>query len=268
MDPVELGLCRALLSTAFMSITISKFADQARDYHDSGRIKERKSISFESPVKGVSNLFYWATIWSEEGGVLEERTYKGFEIVSYITSGKLEHKPTDSEADEWDAIEAGGVQVIRSGNGVSHTERFTPDTRLFQIWLDPDFRRSLQRPGAFADYEPADFETEDFKGLTRLDLLGDESPMWISTDAQLDRYEFNDQGTYQLDIPANHVFSLVVISGSIQVGDEKVAAGDLVQVNDENSFEFSGVDAGGIFVVIHPLEVGYKTYTEQLQMSS
>lgn len=252
----------------YMSITISKFADQARDYHSGGLIKERKSISFESPVKGISNLFHWSTIWTDEGATLEERAHKGFEVISYITSGTLEHKPAgeEGEGEEWEKLEAGGVQVIRSGNGVAHTERYAPNTRIFQIWLDPDFRRSLQRPGAFANYDAEDFEVEEFQGMQRLDLMGDESPMWISTKVQLDRYEFG-KGDFQLEVPADHVFSAVVISGSIQVGDETVEAGDLVQVSGETTFAFSGLEKSALFVVVNPLEPGYRTYTDQLQVS-
>lgn len=248
-----------------MSITISKFDDQSRGYSDGGKIKERKGVYFESEVKGVSNLFYCAYSWSEEGGMVEEHAHKGFEIVTYVLDGEIEHK--DSNSEEWEKLTKGSMQVMRAGNGFSHSEKFHPGAKTLQVWLDPDFRRSLQRPAAYTDYEPEDFETETFEGMERIDFCGDESPVWFATPIQIDRFDFAN-GSYKVPISKDKILTAVVIGGTVKVNGDDLVEGDLVRLESETAFEFETASNGSLFVVIAPTEPGYRTYTDQLQMSS
>ena len=248
-----------------MSITISKFDDQSRGYSDGGKIKERKGVYFESEVKGVSNLFYWAYVWSDEGGTVEEHAHKGFEIITYVLDGELEQKNSDSEA--WEKLGKGDMQVMRSGNGFSHSEKFNPGAKVLQIWMDPDFRRSLQRPAAYTDYEASDFEKESFNGMDRIDFCGDESPVWFASPLQMDRFDFG-KGSYNIPVPKDHIFTAVVIGGEVTVNGEAMSEGDLVRLESEEEFGFETAGDGSLFSVVVPTEPGYRTYTDQLQMSS
>lgn len=248
-----------------MSITISKFDDQSRGYADGGKIKERKGVYFESEVKGVSNLFYWAYVWSDEGGIVEEHAHKGFEIITYVLDGEVELKNSDSE--EWEKHAKGGMDVTRAGNGFSHSEKFHPGTKVLQIWMDPDFRRSLQRPVASTEYEADEFEYESFNGMNRIDFCGDEAPTYFASPLQMDRYDFN-KGSFNIPIPKNQIFTAVVIGGELTVNGEKMEEGDLIRLESESAMEFEAAGEGSLFSVVVPTEPGYRTYTDQLQMSS
>jgi len=69
------------------------------------------------------------------GSGFSEHAHDHFEILTFMLSGALEHK--DSAGHEG-RLQAGDVQLISSGTGISHSER-NPDpeqpTHLFQIWL-------------------------------------------------------------------------------------------------------------------------------------
>lgn len=248
-----------------MSITISKFDDQSRGYFDDSRVKERKGVYFESEIKGASSLFYWACSWSEEGGTVEEHAHKGFEIITYVLDGEIEQQESGSE--EWVKLKKGDLQVMRSGNGLSHTEKFNAGAKTLQVWLDPDFRRSLQRPSSGTDYEAADFEAEDFEGMRRIDFCGDESPAWFATPIQMDRYDCGP-GSFKLNFPKDHIFTAMVIGGELTANGEVMEEGDMVRVESDNKFEFEVAESAALFTVIVPAEPGYRTYTDQMQMSS
>ena len=140
-----------------MPTTISKFEDQARSYYDESKIKERKAVSYESPAKGFSTVFQWSFISSNDGGLVDPHVHKGFEILTYVIQGIVEQEK--EEGGEWIKVAAGDFSVMASGSGVTHSEKYHPDTKVIQIWLDPDFRRSLQRPSVFRHFEAEDFES-------------------------------------------------------------------------------------------------------------
>lgn len=248
-----------------MSIQISKFDDHARSYADSGNIKERKLVSFESPIKGISTLYGWSFLSSDQGGTVANHTHKGFEILCYCISGKLDHQ--EDEHRPWIPMEPGDLRVIRSGNGVAHTERFAPNTEVFEIWMDPDFRRSLQRPGSFIDYEVDDFEPESGEGFTKIDFTGDESPAYIATALELIRYNY-EVGSFNLEVASNHVLTAVVLEGQLSIEDNELAKGDVFQTSAAQSIALTTVQPTSLMVLTHTLQPDYRTYNDQLQVPS
>lgn len=69
------------------------------------------------------------------GSGFADHSHDHFEILSFMLSGRLEHRDT---AGHEGVLGPGDVQVISSGRGVSHSERNpSPDspTHLFQVWL-------------------------------------------------------------------------------------------------------------------------------------
>ena len=44
-----------------------------------------------------------------------------------------------------DPLSKGDVQIIRSGNGISHAEEIDKNSEIFQIWFDPDLKKSLKK---------------------------------------------------------------------------------------------------------------------------
>ena len=98
---------------------------------------------------------------------IPEHPHRGFEIISVVLEGALEHY--DSLNRQWVPLDAGGVQVIQSGSGLSHSERLSANARMFQIWLDPNLAETFGEPPAYADYAPGAFApSSSARELTRL----------------------------------------------------------------------------------------------------
>jgi len=120
---------------------------------DGGAILEKKPLGFPQDggkLKPYSNLFYWAHAWSEDGGLIEEHPHQGFEIMTFVLNGELEHY--DSKQQGWNSLKAGDVQIIRAGSGISHAEKMHPGTSFFQIWFDPGLKTTLSQPATYNDY--------------------------------------------------------------------------------------------------------------------
>lgn len=65
--------------------------------------------------------------------------HRDMEIVTYVRSGAITHQDSLGNTGR---TEAGDVQVMSAGSGVTHSEhnREDGDTSLFQIWIEPTAR--------------------------------------------------------------------------------------------------------------------------------
>src|SRR5258706_4644650 len=100
---------------------------------DNGRIRERRPVltNRRNGEQRWGPLFYWA--WDKsDGGFIAEHPHRGFEIVSYVLEGSIEHRDS---LGTWKALTAGSIQVMQTNAGVSHSERFPEGvhSELFQI---------------------------------------------------------------------------------------------------------------------------------------
>jgi quercetin 2,3-dioxygenase len=71
------------------------------------------------------------------GRGFETHRHEGLVVVSYVVSGALEHRDSLGGVD---VLEPGQVGVLRTGDGVEHSEvAVAPQTRFVQVWLaDPE----------------------------------------------------------------------------------------------------------------------------------
>jgi len=103
------------------------------------------------------------------GQGFEPHRHSGLVIVTYVVSGALSHTGPQGSA----RVEAGSVAVLRTGEGVEHSEvAAAPQTRFVQVWLADD------EPPATSSYDvaPGD-QVEPLPGarLTVLRLAGGET---------------------------------------------------------------------------------------------
>ncbi|MFC4322973.1 pirin family protein [Litchfieldia salsa] len=107
---------------------------QGTGQFDNGKITEQKPIGFPgegSEVMRVGPLFYWAWAKADKVGYIPKHPHQGFEIITYVVSGKAEHG--DSLGTK-SVVGPGGIQVMQTGSGVWHEEGFVgPNMEGFQI---------------------------------------------------------------------------------------------------------------------------------------
>jgi hypothetical protein len=154
--------------------------------------------------------------------------HNDMEIVTYIISGAIEHKDSMGNGE---VIRAGEVQRMTAGTGVMHSEfnhSEDEELHLLQIWIFPD-EKDL-KPG----YEQTLFARED--KLNRLRLIGsrDGRDGSITIHQDVDLYaSVLDQGSeVALDNVADRRVFVQVVSGELDVNEEKLSAGDGAQIRN------------------------------------
>ncbi len=245
-------------------ITIITKEEQAYGAFDGGAIQEKKPIGFPQDggkTKAYSSLFYWAHAWSDNGGLIGEHPHKGFEIMSFVLTGEIEHY--DSKLQDWKKLKAGDVQIIRSGSGITHAEKINANSSIFQIWFDPNLQNSLGKPATYNDYSADSFPVlKDAESQTKVIVGGTQLQMDSKVDYIQEIEFFADKKSYPLE--KNSVYSFFVLNGFLSLSGTKMKIGDYAIVREENEMTFSEIEKNSkIFIIKIPINLGFQTYAQQ-----
>lgn len=245
-----------------MSIQILKSQDQNKGAFDGGLIQERKPVAFpgENPVlQPFSTLFYWAHAWSLHGGTIAEHPHRGFEICTFVLEGTIEHY--DSKTRRWIPLEAGDVQIIRSGSGISHAEKIKAGGQIFQIWFDPNLKQSLGAEPSYNDYRASAFSVVEGQGIKTQTLVGYGSPLRMDTPVHIRRVQFQE-GQHALPMKTGYRAGAFTIDGEFSLQGQSLKKNDFVVMTDETEVQLEAVSRSDLFIVEVPYPAPYETYAE------
>jgi redox-sensitive bicupin YhaK (pirin superfamily) len=247
-----------------MAYRIIKRSEQADGGFNGGEILEKKPIGFAQDggiVKPYSNLFYWAHAWSEKGSTIGLHPHQGFEILSFVLTGTLEH--FDTGISTWRRLETGAVQIIRSGNGISHAERLLPGASFFQIWFDPDLKKAINTPASYDDYPPETFPWITEKGYRRKSYTINAQPVRMTSEGvEISELEIEVNGSIILPVK-NKITSAFVIAGKISFEHREVVQGDFMIISFQDEWRFNPEAGTRLFLINTPARPSYTTYAEK-----
>ncbi len=120
-------------------IELRKFADLGGANHGWLTTKHHFSFAgYHDPER-----MHWGAlrVWNDD--VIAPQTgfpphpHRDMEIITYVTAGAITHKDSLGNVGR---TEAGDVQVMSAGTGITHAEynMEEEETRLFQLWILPD----------------------------------------------------------------------------------------------------------------------------------
>jgi len=247
---------------------IIPIASQGRGSLNNGQILENKPIGFPQDggfVRPVSSLFYWARAEALIDSTIGLHPHKGFEILSFVLEGRIRH--FDTKTNQWLPLEAGDVQVIRAGNGISHSEHMEKDAVIFQIWLDPDLAVTLQQEASYDDYKADSFEVGAVGAGQEIRYAGPGGKMRLDTPGvSISRYEI--QGSdIQLAAGPGEIMACYIVGGSGTINERSVEQDDfLVTDKDEELRVLPHRQGLDLFVIRLPEAPGYATYAERMRM--
>lgn len=160
--------------------------------------------------------------------------HRDMEIITYVIDGSLAHK--DSMGNEA-VIRPGEVQRMSAGTGVTHSE-FNHEagkaTHLLQIWIMPATR------GTKPTYGQKDFAAQ--LAAEPLVLVvskdGRNGSISINQDADIYISRTKKGSKTPLTIRSGRGAWLQVVSGSVQLFGEDLAAGDACALSDVSAIEW------------------------------
>lgn len=155
--------------------------------------------------------------------------HKDMEIVTYVRQGAISHKDNLGNAGR---TEAGDVQVMSAGAGIRHSEYNleSEETRIFQIWIEPNVRGGAPRWGA----KP--FPKGDRAGAWAIlasGLADDVDALPIRSNARVAGITLRAGETAEWRLAEGRKAYLVPAAGVVEVNDARAGARDGVAIEAE-----------------------------------
>lgn len=154
--------------------------------------------------------------------------HRGFETVTYMISGVMEHRDSLGQGGQ---LVAGSAQWMTAGHGIVHSEMPNPDRNLFwglQLWVNLPAAQKLVKP-RYQNVAPDRIPELSVKGApVRLvaGTLGNErGPVdGISVAPTLLDLRLPAGGTFEHELPPEHTLFAYVLEGNAELGGTRRAA--------------------------------------------
>lgn len=244
-----------------MSIRITPKEQQGYGAFNGGEIVENKPIGFpqdHSSIRPYSNLFYWAHARAVTDSTIGLHPHQGFEICSFVLRGEIRHY--DTKLREWRPLSAGDVQIIRAGNGISHSEWLGKDGEIFQIWFDPNLEKTLSKPASYDDYKAEVFPEKQVGNARVKTLVGEGSPFQMDTPG-VEVFNIKiESGEFRLKTEPGKIYSAYLLEGEADFNGEAAKVSDFVQITELEEIVLNAPKGANVFVIASPVHPGYRTY--------
>ena len=246
-----------------MKLKIVRREEQADGQFNGGAVLEKRPVMYQGKnISPYSNLFYWAHAWSEKGSTIGLHPHQGFEIMSFVLKGSIQHYDTKNK--NWIPLNEGSVQIIRAGNGISHAEKLNPGSSIFQIWFDPNLDQSLRKPATYDDYAPEAFPEEKKNGVSIRTIKGEDAPIKMDTEGIVIKELRLQKGKHDLPIPEGKILSSFLLKGSLHVENEKLKAEDFFTAQEGDVIHLNAEEDSWLFIIESPVKPSYATYASTM----
>lgn len=179
--------------------------------------------------------------------------HKDMEIISYVLDGALEHKDSIGNGS---VIRPNDVQRMSAGTGVFHSEYNhspTDPVHFLQIWFLPDHQK------AEPSYQQKHFPRSEKLGSFRLvaSKTGREGSVSLNQDVDMRAaIVTKETGAVSYDLPTGRKAWIHIATGTANLGDLELRAGDGVAVEDAQRLTFTSQDEAEIILFdLRPLAI-------------
>lgn len=194
---------------------------------------------------GVGALRVWNDDEIAPGEGFDPHPHREMEIITYVREGAITHR--DSLGNEG-RTEAGDVQVMHAGTGITHAEyNLEPTaTRIFQIWLMPN-RHGVKPGWAARAFPKTGSETLTVLADGRADADANALPLYADGAVMVGTVAAG-QIVRQALAPGRAAY-LVPATGEITVNGIKVGTRDGVTITDETEIVIAAESDAEIVLV-------------------
>jgi quercetin 2,3-dioxygenase len=196
-----------------------------------------------------------------------DHPHRGFETVTYVLDGELEH---EDSAGHRGALRAGDVQWMTAGAGIIHSEEPSHTLREkggrvhgFQVWVNLPARLKMTTPRyqEIAAAKIPTAETPDGKARVRVvagEALGARAVIDTHTPIVYQDWSIDDGADFTTPLPADHQALAYVFQGAVRLGDEErpVADGQMAILGPGEIVRFRGVPGGGRLLLLAGVPLG------------
>jgi redox-sensitive bicupin YhaK (pirin superfamily) len=191
------------------------------------------------------NLRVWNddTIAAQSG--FPPHPHRDMEIITYVREGAITHQDSLGNLGR---TEAGDVQVMSAGTGITHAEYNKEDvtTKIFQIWILPT--RTGEKPSWGARPFPKGERSGRFVTLAS-GFANDDDALPIRTDARVLGASLRAGETVSYPLGKDRRAYLVPATGAVEIDGTRANARDGVAIRDVETLAVTAIEDSEIVLV-------------------
>jgi len=165
-------------------------------------------------------------------GVFPTHPHRGFEAITYMFTGSIEHK---DNLGNHSTVTSGGAQRFTAGRGLEHSEM--PDSQDMsngiQLWINLAKNKKMIEP----DYQQVDEENIpniNIDGGNIRVIVGEESPVKLHTPVRYLDINLNADAVFNEKVPDDFRGFIYLLHGQLKVNAETV--------NEKEAFFFETIE--------------------------
>ena len=189
-----------------------------------------------------------------------DHPHRGFETVTYMLAGAMEHK--DHKGNRGNLV-AGSVQWMTAGKGIIHSEMPKQENGLmwgFQLWVNLPADDKMCEP-RYQDISPEQIPAVERDDGTKIRVIAGESEGvrgvvdGIATEPLYLDVALPAGGRFEQSVPSEHNVFAYVFEGEVEIG-KTISAGELAVFSKGDRVEIRAKDSGSRFLLLAARPLG------------
>ena len=184
----------------------------------------------------------------KEGTGFPNHPHRGFEAITYIFEGGMNHKDNLGN-DKF--VSQGGAQVFCAGSGLIHSEMPAKKgtTSGIQLWINLAKREKGISP-TYQFFEKEDLPSYSENGVEVIDIVGSNSPVFLNTEITYQHLKFGKDTQKQFIIQKKSNAIIYIVSGEFEINKQKTLAGEslLISTQEESLLNVIPYNEGSLII--------------------
>ncbi len=196
------------------------FIHPAVEMSEGDGVDVNRLFPVSSKMMNFDPFVLWDNFKIEPGHGFPTHPHRGFEAITYMFNGSIEHK---DNLGNHSTVTSGGAQRFTAGRGMEHSEM--PNSQGIsdgiQLWINLAKKLKTIDP----DYQQVDEENIpllEIEGGNIRVIVGDESPVKLQTPVRYLRVNLDSGAKLNEKVPADFRGFIYVLSGKLNVNTEIV----------------------------------------------
>ena len=168
----------------------------------------------------------WDNFNLEPGTGFPTHPHRGFEAITYMFTGSMEHRDNLGNAS---TVTPGGAQRFTAGRGIEHSEMPGGDgyNNGIQLWINLPQHLKTVAPG-YQQVDAVDIPVLQENGCEVRVIVGDESPVKLLTPVRYLDIRLQAGGEFKQAVPTDFRGLFYVVKGQVDFVGENIEAGHAV----------------------------------------
>lgn len=157
------------------------------------------------------------------GSGFPQHPHRGFEAITYLFEGGVEHKDNLNNAS---TVFSGGAQRFTAGKGILHSEMPVKGavSRGIQVWINLP-RHLKQMVPDYQQVDEQDLPSELIDGVRVRTIVGTEESIRLQTSVQYLELSFLEATRHTVNVSPSHRGFVYVVDGDVKVDNQLLEKG-------------------------------------------